>query len=104
MAFEYRTASALVIFFLLVLMIGCEDKPRTAFDDYGDALIDTYQRGQHTGDIANLDALKKAIDMYRIENGNYPSSLDDIQNFIRMDIDLSKYEYDSSTGVVALRQ
>ena len=104
MAAKYRILSALIIIFCLALVIGCEDKPRTAFDDYGDALIDTYQRGQHAGDIANLDALKKAIDMYRVENGSYPASLDDIQNFIRMDIDLSKYEYDPATGVVALRQ
>ena len=104
MATQYRTFISLIIIFFLALMVGCEDKPRTAFDDYGDALIDTYQRGQHIGDIANLDALKKAIAMYRAENGNYPASLDDIQNFIRMDIDLSKYDYNPDTGVVVLIQ
>ena len=104
MIIKYSILTALFIIFCLAVFAGCDDKPRTAFDDYGDALIDTYQRGQHAGDIANLDALKKAIDMYRVENGNYPATLDDIQHLIRMDIDFSKYEYDSETGVVALRQ
>jgi hypothetical protein len=91
------------IIFILIFSFACKEKPRTAFDDYGDALIDSYKRGQKAVAIANLDAVEKAVSMYYAENGKYPETLEDINDYMRSDIDMSKYDYDPDTGRVSLK-
>ena len=94
----------LSLVFLLFLLLGCEEKPKNPVAEYGDALIDSYQRGKNAGDKANLDALKKAVESYRATNGRLPESLEDVKEFIGSGIDLSKYTYSSETGTVSLKQ
>ncbi|MBE0425591.1 MAG: hypothetical protein IBX72_02955 [Nitrospirae bacterium] len=93
-----------LIIFILLFSFACEEKPGTAFDDYGDALIDSYNRGQKAGEIANLDAVKKAVSMYYAENAKYPETLEKINDYMRSDIDMSKYNYDPDTGKVSLKE
>lgn len=96
---------SLFLFFLIfiILSFACKEKPKTAFDEYGDALIDSYRKAQKTETITNLDTIRKAISMYYAEKGKYPESLKDINEYLRSEIDLSKYIYDSNTGKVTLK-
>ncbi|MEW6571230.1 MAG: hypothetical protein AB1390_08680 [Nitrospirota bacterium] len=93
-----------LMIFPVLFSFACKEKPRTAFDDYGDALIESYKRGQQAGEIANLDALRKAVTIYHAENGKYPEHLEQIRDSLRADLDLSKYDYDPDTGAVSLRR
>ena len=100
----------LQIFFLFCLFIvlpilflaACDSKPRTAFDDYGDAITGSYVKGQHAGKTGNLDAVRKAVSMYHAEHGFYPETLEDIQESIRLDVDMSQFEYNPENGDVSL--
>ena len=87
---------------ILILLASCDSKPKTAFDDYGDALIGSYVKGQHAGKTGNLDAVRKAVAMYHAEHGAYPETLEDIQESIRLDVDMSQFEYNPENGQVSL--
>lgn len=87
---------------ILFSITACKEKPRTPLDDYGDALIDSYKRGQNAEEIANLDAVKKAVMVYYASNGKYPQSLEEIKDLLNSDIDLSRYSYNSENGKVTL--
>ncbi len=96
-----------VLSFLIIVILltfACKEKPKTAFDEYGDALIDSYKKAQKTETITNLDTIKKAILIYHAEKGKYPESLGDINEYLKSEIDLSKYNYDSNTGNVSLKE
>ena len=90
----------LTLFFLL----SCDQKPKNPVAEYGDALIDSYKRGQKTGEMANLDAVKSAVKAYHALNDRYPQSLDEIKNLIGANIDLSKYEYNPENGLVSIKK
>jgi hypothetical protein len=70
---------------------------------YGDSLINAYQGAQNAAEQANLDAVRKAISAYHAANDTYPNSLQDINNLLGVQIDLSVYDYDPSTGNVTLK-
>ncbi len=93
---------SLLILVTLLMLSSCDSKPRTAFDDYGDALIGSYVKGQDAGKTGNLDAVRKAVAMYHAEHGVYPDTLEDIQESIRLDIDMSQFEYNPENGEVSL--
>lgn len=95
----------LIISLIIVILFSittCKEKPRTPLDDYGDALIDSYKRGQDAKEIANLDAVKKAVMVYYASKGKYPQSLEEIKDLLNSDIDLSRYSYNSENGKVTL--
>jgi hypothetical protein len=92
------------IIFTALLIISCDEKPKTPVSEYGDALIDSYKKGQQAGEIANLDAVKKAVAAYHASNDRYPESLDEVKDLIRSEIDLSKYEYNARNGSVSLKK
>ncbi len=91
---------AVILFFL----ISCDEKPKNPVAEYGDAMIGAYKRGQQAGEIATLDAMKQAIQMYYASNGAYPQSLDEIKGLMSKEIDISKYDYDPQTGAVRLKK
>ncbi len=84
----------------LLLLPACEDKPKNPVAEYGDALIGSYKGAQNAADIANLDALKKAVEAYRAANGSYPAELKDVESMIGGPVDLAKFDYDPATGAV----
>ena len=90
--------------FALLLLPACKDKPKNPVAEYGDRLIDSYKGAQTAADMANLDALKKAIQAYRAANGAYPPELKDAADLVGSPLDLSKYDYDPATGAVTPRQ
>ena len=84
----------------LLLLPACKEKPKNPVSEYGDALIGSYKGAQNAADIANLDALKKAVQAYRAANGSYPAELKDVESLIGGAVDYSKFDYDSATGAV----
>lgn len=97
----------LIIYFMIVLLFSafaCKEKPKTPLNEYGDALIDSYKRGQDAGEIANMDAVKKAVLAYHASNGKYPQNLEEIRDLISSDIDLSRYVYNPENGSVTLNK
>lgn len=96
---------AVFLFLLFTLFItACDEKLKNPVSEYGDALIDSYKKGQQAGETANLDAVKRAIQSYYATNGKYPESLEAAEEFMGSKIDISKYEYDPSTGRVSLKK
>ena len=94
----------LSIILTLFFLLSCDQKPKNPVAEYGDALIDSYKRGQKAGEIANLDAVKKAVEAYRASNDRYPQKLDEIKDLIGTNIDLSKYEYNPENGLVSIKK
>jgi len=92
-----------IILFILFIF-ACDEKPKNPVSEYGDALIDSYKKGQQAGETANLDAVKRAIEGYHAANGKYPESLEEAEEFMGTKIDISKYEYDPLTGRVSLKK
>ena len=88
---------------VLSLIAACDEKPKNPVSEYGDAMIDSYKRGQKAGETANLDAVKKAVQAYHALNDKYPQSLDDVKELIGAEMDMSKYSYGPQTGTVNLK-
>ena len=82
---------------------GCKEKPKNPVEEYGNTLINAYQKSQGAVEIANLDAIKKSVRRYRAEHEEYPKSLTDIEDLAGITIDPDKYDYDPATGTVALK-
>jgi len=94
-----------VLFIVVILsfVIACNEKPKNPIAEYGDAMIDSYKRGQAAGEAANLDAIRKTIRTYYVENERYPESLDEIAASMSTKIDTSKYDYNPQTGMVSIK-
>jgi len=85
-------------------MMSCDQKPKNPVSEYGDAMIDSYRKGQKAGEIGNLDAVKKAVEAYRASNDKYPQTLNEVKDLIGSEIDLSLYDYNPENGSVSLRR
>ena len=88
---------------VLSLIAACDEKPKNPVSEYGNAMIDSYKKGQKAGETANLDAVKKAVQAYHALNDKYPQSLDDVKELIGAEMDMSKYSYGPQTGTVNLK-
>lgn len=89
---------------LLPLLTACKDKPRNnPVQDYGNALINSYEKAQDAADKANFELIKRAIQQFHGANGEYPKNLQDLAKFIGIEINADKYEYDPRTGTITLR-
>jgi hypothetical protein len=96
--------TTIIIILFILFIFACNEKPKNPVSEYGDALIDSYKKGQQAGETANLDAVKRAIEGYYAANGKYPESLEAAEEFMGAKIDISKYEYDPLTGRVSLKK
>jgi hypothetical protein len=83
---------------------SCDEKPKNPVAEYGDALINSYQRGQNAGEKANLDAIMRAVQAYHAAYDKYPQSLDEVKGLIGREIDLSHYDYKPDNGTVFLKE
>ena len=93
----------IIALFVMFLFTACSEKPKNPVAEYGNSLTDAYKKGQQAGEIANLDAVRKAVQAYYALNGKYPQSLDEVKGSIHTEMDMSKYSYDSQTGMVSLK-
>lgn len=101
---KYFHMKQLFIFGVIVFfLVACEQKPKSPMDEYGDAMINTYERAQKLADQANLKAIKNAIQLYKVENDKYPERLEDIEYLMGTKLDFSKYDYDPQTGAVSIK-
>ena len=95
------------LFFVLICLsfiISCREKPKNPVAEYGDTMINSYQKGKDAGISGNLDAVKKAVQAYHAAHDRYPQNLEEIRNLLGgSDIDLSKYDYNPENGAVALK-
>ena len=92
------------ILICLLFLLACDEKPKNPVAEYGDALVGSYKRGQQAGEKANLDAVKKAVQLYYSTNDKFPKNLDEAKDFLGPDIDISKYDYNPDNGTVSLKK
>ena len=88
---------------ILAAILACDEKPKNPVAEYGNAMINSYQRGKQAGVSGNLDAVKNAVQAYHAANDKYPQNLDEIQPLIGSPVDFSKYDYDPQSGTVTLK-
>ena len=94
----------LMLAIALSFLFSCDEKPKNPVAEYGDALINSYQRGQKAGEMANLDAITRAVQAYHAAYDKYPQSLDEVKGLIGREIDLSHYDYSPENGNVSLKE
>ena len=88
---------------MLAIIPACDEKPKNTVAEYGNTMMNSYQRGKQAGVSGNLDAVKNAIQAYHAANDKYPQNLDEIQPLIGSQVDFSKYDYDPQSGTVTLK-
>ena len=99
-----KLKTVVLILICLFFLFACNEKPKNPVAEYGDALVDSYKRSQQAAEKANLDALKKAVQLYCASNERFPKNLNEAKEFIGPDIDISKYDYNPDTGTVSLKK
>lgn len=88
---------------MMTFVVACQDKPKNPVAVYGDAMIDSYEKGKKGGETGNLDALRKAVAAYHAVHDAYPLTLDEVMPLVGSKMDLTLYDYDSQTGTVGLK-
>ena len=94
------------LFFAVVILaavLACEEKAKNPVAEYGEAMINSYQKGKQAGEEGNLDAVKKAIQAYHATNDKYPQNLEEIKSLLSSEVDFSKYDYNSESGAATLK-
>jgi len=88
---------------ILTFILACEESPKNPVAEYGDAMINSYQKGKQAGEDGNLDAVRKSIQAYHASNDKYPQNLEEIKSLLSSEVDFSKYDYNSESGAVTLK-
>ena len=98
-----RVYLIITVLLLVAPVFGCKEKSSNPVQEYGNTLIDSYERAQRTADTTNLAIFRRSVQAYRSANGKNPESLQDLENFLGEKIDPDKYEYDPETGVINIK-
>jgi len=93
----------LLVFAAVMLFSACDEKPKNPVAEYGDAMINSYQKGMKAGEVGNLDAVRKALQAYHASNDKYPQNLEEIKPMLDTELDFSKYNYNPENGTVTLK-
>lgn len=88
---------------ILFAVLACNEKPKNPVAEYGDSMINSYQKGKQAGEEGNLDAVRKAIQAYHAANDKYPQNLEEIMPLLGSAVDFSKYDYNPENGTVTLK-
>lgn len=88
---------------ILSFILACEQKPKNQVSEYGNAMINSYQKGKQAGETVNLDTIRKALQAYHAANDKYPHDLDEIKSLIGHEMDFSRYDYNPLNGTVSLK-
>jgi hypothetical protein len=94
------------LFFSLLISLFifcCNEKPKNPVAEYGDTMINSYQKGKQAGETGNLDAVRSAIRAYHASNDRYPQNLEEIKGLLGSELDFSKYDYDPQNGTVNIK-
>jgi hypothetical protein len=97
----FKTCFPVVVVIFALVLAGCKQNPA---EEYGDALLDSMDRGRATVNLANMKSLQDAVRMYHLENGRYPDTLEDVAGFMNSQTDFDLYNYDSRTGRVTMKK
>ncbi len=89
------------LFFLSAIVAGCEEK-KNPVSKYGDALISAHDSVRVAAEQATLKGMKDAVRVYRISNGKYPESFEELQKLMDDPVDPGLYQYDPDSGEVTL--
>jgi hypothetical protein len=94
----------LLVLLIIPVLIGCKEKPKSPVAEYGDTMINSYQKGKQAGIDGNLEAVRQAVRAYQASNDKYPQNLDELKPLLGgTEMDLSGYDYDPQTGKVTLK-
>lgn len=97
---------------ILTVILACDEKPKNPVAEktnnpvaqYGDTMVNSYQKGKQAGIDGNLDAVRKAVQAYHATNDKYPQNLDDIKPLLGgSDMDFANYDYNPENGTVNLK-
>ncbi|GBE02226.1 hypothetical protein BMS3Bbin06_01988 [bacterium BMS3Bbin06] len=78
-----------------LLTIGCQEKPA---EQYGNRLVNEYQRTQRVADRINLNEIRKSIEAFHAEYGRYPGNLQELAGYAGTRLNPEMYDYDPETG------
>jgi len=94
-----------IIFALVILtfIFACEEKPKNPVAEYGNVMMNSYQRGKQAGVEESLVAVREALKAYHAANDKYPQNLEEIKPLFSSEVDLSKYDYNPENGAVTLK-
>jgi hypothetical protein len=96
-----KTFFPIFIALFILVLVGCKQNPA---EEYGDALLDSMDRGRATVNLANMKSLQDAVRMFYSENGRYPASLEEASVLMGSQVDLQLYNYDPVTGQVTMKK
>jgi hypothetical protein len=88
------------LFFILLIssfIFSCEEKPKNPVAEYGDTMMNSYQKGKQAGETGNLDC-QSTIRAYHAAYDRYPQNLEEIKGLLGSEMDFSKYDYDPKTA------
>lgn len=89
---------------IFAFIFACDEKPKNPVAQYGDVMINSYQKGKQAGVEGNLNAIRQALQAYHAANDKYPQNLDEIRPLLGgSEMDLSKYDYNPENGAVTLK-
>ena len=93
----------ILITVMLALAFACKEKPKNPVAEYGDVMMNSYEKGKQGGEIANLDAVKKAVQAYHATHDKYPQNLEEVKPLLNSELDFSKYDYNPENGAVTIK-
>lgn len=96
-----KAVFSLIIALFTLVLVTCKQDPAK---EYGNALLDSMDRGRATVNVANMKSLQDAVRMFYSENGRYPASLEEASTLMGSQVDLQLYNYDPITGRVTMKQ
>ena len=88
----------IVLSVLLILATAGCDSEVNPVKEFGDSMIESVETSKKFADEMTFLNIKKALQMYYAENGKYPETLKDIEDFMDSPIDTESYEYNPETG------
>ena len=94
------------LFFILLIssfIFSCNEKPKNPVAEYGDTMLNSYQKGKQAAETGNLDAVRSAIQAYHAAHDRYPQNLEEIKGLLGSELDFSKYDYDPQNGAVKIK-
>ena len=105
-----RSVVVLLIFTLVLFAGGCSkgedtgvDAPDSdnALEEYSSTLLNSLDKSKRARIQASLPTIRLQIDQYKMQNGRYPKSLEEIT---MPDIPLQLLSYNPETGEVGLNE
>jgi hypothetical protein len=96
-----KKLSLLLVILFIAVFLSCEKNP---VEEYGDAVVNTYQGTKQKGKHLTLTGLQNAIQLYRTANGRYPKDIEEVAGLMDSPIDFSLYDYNPQTGQISMKE